>query len=339
MTSNLWLPAVSPLFFYSPSPTYFSSSSFTASWTTLLDPSLPSGNNTAAQTSGPAGVILPSIYATTFTPIWEETNDYAVQVAQGSQPAYPWVSGNTTDVSSFGVQTYELGVQCGSGDCSQSPFTFRGAWVETYYSPAGSEQQNVTIDDASNAITYAGFSSANTQAMVPVGSQDHQGTLSETTTSGATANVTFQGASILIVGAVSPNLGTFTITVDSVLTATLSASSNVQAHSVPLFFTSNLDTTQKHLVSIQCTGAGLVIDSMTIWGPSGGVSFYGPDGTPIGGSTGSSTSTSATLTNPSSSASASGDTLPGATTTATPNVGAIVGGVLGGLLALVGYLN
>ena len=55
--------------------------------------------------------------------------------------------------------------------------------------------ESVSVDDTSSAVQYAGFSAAQAQAVVPVDtSTDFQGTLSETQSAGATANITFQGA-------------------------------------------------------------------------------------------------------------------------------------------------
>lgn len=64
MSSLLWISALSPLFFYSPSPAYFATTNQTAAWAPQANP-IPSsspGNDSIQLTSGPAGVVLPSVY-------------------------------------------------------------------------------------------------------------------------------------------------------------------------------------------------------------------------------------------------------------------------------------
>lgn len=341
MTSQLWLPALSPLFFYSPSPIYFAGSAYSSNWTTVNDGTGASGNDSVATARGPAAVLLPVIYSTAFTPIWDTVADYAVQLVVGTGSSETWSSGESTNETGFASQTYELDIQC-SGSCAQD-FVFRGAYVETYYLPQGSLGESMSLDDASSGVQYAGFSAAQAQAVIPVDSSiDFEGTLSETQTAGATANVTFQAASIMLIGAVGPALGDFDIYLDSTLVGSLSAAADVVAHGVPLYFGTNLDTSKKHTLGIESTGSGLVIDAFTIWGPSGGVGFYGPGGTPVSGTpgaayppgSGGSSSIGGGSTGTNDTGTSSG--LSGATSSGGVNAGAIVGGVLAAVAAIAG---
>ena len=85
------------------------------------------------------------------------------------------------------------------------------------------------------------------------------------------------GASILVTGATSPSSGTFTVTLDGSIVATLSAARDVVAHGVTLYFATNLDTASPHQLILTATGdsgvVGLIIDSWTVYGPQGGVGF------------------------------------------------------------------
>jgi len=116
-----------------------------------------------------------------------------------------------------------------------------------------------------------------------------------TTTASASASVTFNGgsvfirlesasemsyisgASILVTGVTSPSSGTYTVTLDGSVVATLAARREVVSHGTTLYFATNLDTTIPHTLVLTATaeggGVGLVIDSWTAYGPQGGVSF------------------------------------------------------------------
>lgn len=158
--------------------------------------------------------------------------------------------------------------------------------------------QSVQLDDASPLVTYTGFSpvgGSNAPAGVAVESTDYNTTLSMTTTASASASVIFNGesvfnrlesasemsyisgASILVTGVTSPSSGTYTVTLDGSIVATLAARREVVSHGTTLYFATNLDTTIPHTLVLTATaedgGVGLVIDSWTAYGPQGGVSF------------------------------------------------------------------
>lgn len=81
----------------------------------------------------------------------------------------------------------------------------------------------------------------------------------------------------MIRGVTSPSGGSFTVTLDGVLVATLSSFTTIEAHDVVLYFATNLNTAQTHSLEISATDGGdtvgLVIDSWTAYGSPGGVGF------------------------------------------------------------------
>lgn len=96
-------------------------------------------------------------------------------------------------------------------------------------------------------------------------------------------------------------MGSYTVTLDDVLVATLSAHNDVVTHGTVLYFTSNLDPSLSHTLVLTATGGpaaqpvlpasgngcstleapattqadhiGLVLDSWTAYGPKGRVGF------------------------------------------------------------------
>ncbi|WVQ97404.1 hypothetical protein IAU59_004517 [Kwoniella sp. CBS 9459] len=346
--SSLWISDASPLFFYSPAEAYFSGQNL-ASWVgdaggsnSGLQPPSGSGlrpagggigNKQAGSyhvSSGPASVVLPLIYATSFTPMFTASDSFNVTLQRNSEDPKSWASGqswNDTDNKAFDAQTFTLAAYCIEGQeeqCKDQQVGFWGAWVGTQLTPPESELQKVAIDDTSEFITYTGFAPVDKDNQVANISQsdDYQGTLSMTATEGATAQVVFNGASISVRGVTCPSCGTFTVTLDNSSTkATLNGQNNATVHDSLLFFATNLDTSTSHTLMLEAQG-GVVIDQMEAMGPKGGVGF--------GGSTNS--------TNPSSSGSSSSTPMQSQSGTpgdsGSPNAGVIVGAVLGSLAGI-----
>ena len=160
--------------------------------------------------------------------------------------------------------------------------------------------QSVTLDDASPYVLYSGFSAvpsspggSSPSSPITVDKSDNNGTLSVTTTSGASASVSFQGphrftharlpfvltipddtgTSVLVYGVTASSLGIFTISIDGTIAATLSAQDNVTTHGNVLFYATDLDTTKPHTLELTCKDGGLVLDNWVAYGPQGGVGF------------------------------------------------------------------
>ncbi|WWD17811.1 hypothetical protein CI109_102254 [Kwoniella shandongensis] len=336
MSTLLWISDASPLFFYSPAPAYFAGQNL-ASWTSndgsssggageTGAPGAGAGNSTTYHTtSGSAAVVIPSIYAKSFVPIFSSPSGYNTTLQVNSEPALPWLSGQnwTSPPQDFNAQTFQLDLICETQDgCGE--VTFQGAWVGTELAPAGSEMDSVTLDDSSPLIQYSGFAPVGTNnEVVQVTIADYNSTLSMTSTNGATAQVNFTGASIFITGVTSPSCSTYTITLDNSQTATFDANNSITAHDTLLYFATNLDTTTSHSIQVE-SGGGMVIDSFTVNGPKGAVGF--------GDTLGPSTSPSVNGTQPSNGTPVSNN--------ASPNAGVIVGAVLGTLvgIAILWYL-
>ena len=50
----------------------------------------------------------------------------------------PWDTGqNKSDFTDFSIQTFNIRVDCVTGQCVGVPFGFRGAWIGTEYAPTG----------------------------------------------------------------------------------------------------------------------------------------------------------------------------------------------------------
>ncbi|CAD6571309.1 MAG: hypothetical protein TREMPRED_000238 [Tremellales sp. Tagirdzhanova-0007] len=350
MSSLLWLPASSPLFSYSPSSAYFSGSTYTSPWLGTTDSSLSAPNNTYKATNGPSAFILPTIFAVSFTPVWDQTT-FEIGLAVDSGQPTSWTSGENYTAQGQGQgqaqaqgviaqHSFQVDVQCSTTDCSSSPFQFHGAWVGTEFAPPdGSNMQSVTLDDASPYVLYSGFSAvpsspggSSPSSPITVDKSDNNGTLSVTTTSGASASVSFQGTSVLVYGVTASSLGIFTISIDGTIAATLSAQDNVTTHGNVLFYATDLDTTKPHTLELTCKDGGLVLDNWVAYGPQGGVGFIG---SAAGGSTtigpSASPSGSGTSTGPTSTTTGGPN---GATGSGSPNAGAIVGGIIGALAGL-----
>ncbi|WVQ70900.1 hypothetical protein IAR50_000425 [Cryptococcus sp. DSM 104548] len=338
-TQRLWISDASPLFFYSPADVYFSGQSLSP-WTGADSSSSAArrqirgtvaGGSTYHSATGSAGVKLPSFYATAFAPIFN-SDDYNATLQINSDDSQPWETAQnwTASDGDFSQQTFTLQTSCGVDGGCQDEFNFQGAWVETQMAPGGSDTESVTLDDGSEFVQYSGFSSVNSNnEIVQVSSYDHNSTLSMTSTTGATAQVVFNGASISIIGVVCPSCSTFTVTLDGTLAATLDTSNNVTVHNTLLFFTTNLDTSSTHTMSLEAQG-GLVIDDFVAYGPKGGVGFIGSvagSTTTLGPTgTGAATTTGATATSTGISGSSSGGA---------PNVGVIIGALLGSLAGVL----
>ncbi|KAK8865991.1 hypothetical protein IAR55_001141 [Kwoniella newhampshirensis] len=334
MSSSLWISDASPLFFYSPASAYFAGQNL-AGWTGQ-DGTSASGvagiPSTYHTTRGIASVILPSIYAKTFSPIFTTPDNYNISLQVNTEPALPWTSGQnwTSPRQDFNPQTFQLDVICEDGqdgDCAD--FVLEGAWIGTELTPSGAPMDSVTLDDSSPLVQYTGFAPVGTNnEIVQVTSADYDHTLSMTSAEGATAQITFTGASLSISGVTAPSLSTYTVTLDNHTTATFDANNSVTAHNTLLYFVSNLDTTATHTLMLE-SGGGLVIDSFTANGPKGGVGFGGNiNGTATTLGPGSATATSAN-----SNGTPLGNNGP-ATSGGSPNAGVIVGAVLGTIAGL-----
>ncbi|WVQ82548.1 hypothetical protein IAT38_004677 [Cryptococcus sp. DSM 104549] len=334
MSAQLWISDASPLFFYSPAPAYFSGQQL-SSWvgSDSGGGGAAGGTATSHSATGSAAVILPAFYATSFSPIFTAPESYNVTLRQNSLEPEVWASGQnwTAESDSFDPQTFEIDFSCSSDDCGNA--IFQGAWVTTQLAPNGSDIDTVKVDDASPLVVYSGFAPVGTDnEVVQTSGADYNGSLSMSSTAGATAQVMFTGASISIAGVTCPSCSTYTILLDGTTAATLDAANNATIHGALLYFTTNLDTSTSHTVVVQAVGGGLVIDSFEVNGPKGGAGFIGN----IGGSTTTLGPGGATGTGNSSATGTGGSDI-GATQGGSPNAGVIVGAVLGSL-AGVGFL-
>ncbi|AAW42667.2 expressed protein [Cryptococcus deneoformans JEC21] len=342
MSQLLWISDASPLFFYSPAEAYFAGQGLNSwvgsaglnSTTTVAAANGGGGTTTYHSTTGMAGVIIPAIYATSFVPIFSAPDSYDVTMQQNSNDPQDWKSGQnwTSSGGDFSAQTFTIEVSC-QGDCDDD-FIFEGAWVETELAPEGSDTESVSLDDSSLLIQYTGFTSveANSQP-VQVSSSDYNSSLSMTSTAGATAQVMFTGASVMVSGVSCPFCSTFSVSLDSKTAATLDSANNATVHGTLLYFATNLDTSDTHTLILEAEGGGtLVIDEFTVNGPKGRVGFIGTvDGltTTVGPSSTGVISSDGSSSNTASNSGATA--LSAATEGGAPNVGVIIGAILGSL--------
>lgn len=91
--------------------------------------------------------------------------------------------------------------------------------------------------------------------------------------------LTSAGYAIAAYGVTGPSLGAFAITIDDNRVATLSARSDVEAHGVLLYYTTNLDPNVDHTMVLEALDGGsggqvgLVVDRWQAWGAEGMTSF------------------------------------------------------------------
>ncbi|ORX36005.1 hypothetical protein BD324DRAFT_651912 [Kockovaella imperatae] len=303
---TIWISDASPLFKYSPDP-IIADTALTAPWS--IQPS--DSNDTRHVTSGPAGLILPSIYSSSFEPVWSGSTDgYSLHLVVNDSPPQSINPGLAAQFDA-GINTLMLAVRCG-GSCS--PINFSGANLGVKMVPDGVTGQSIQIDDADKAITYTGFAPISSPGSITVTADDYDQTLSSTGSEGATASVSFKG----VYGVTGPSLGVFSVTIDGNDQGTYSAANSIDAHGVLLFFAGNLDASQHTLELEAKSGAkiGLVIDSFVAWGPQGVVGF----------------SPSRTDLPDGSSDGVPGDAAQGS---GTPNGGVIAGAILGSLAGLL----
>ncbi|WRT64207.1 uncharacterized protein IL334_001136 [Kwoniella shivajii] len=354
MSDSLWIPDSSPLIFYSPAEVYFSGQNL-ASW---VGNNGSQGNvtgnvngsgetNTFHSSVGHSAIVLPSIYAKSFTPLFSSPEGYDVTIQTNSDAPYPLSSGQkwVAPNDDFNPQTFTLNFQCGKqGGCAEAnvegQIDFLGTWIETEFSPDGSQMESVDLDDASPLIQYEGFAPVdqNNKIVEVDGQLDYEKTLSMTSTQGATAQVTFNGASILLYGVTCPSCGVFTITLDgsSSPSATLNSFNNVTTHNTLLFFATNLNTASSHTIEIEAKG-GVVLDKIEVRGPKGAVGFSGnANGSPTSMGPSSSITPTNTSNNGTSGSSPNASGVP-ASPGGSPNVGVIIGAILGSI-AGVGFL-
>ncbi|WWC86315.1 uncharacterized protein L201_001188 [Kwoniella dendrophila CBS 6074] len=361
MSSNtLWIPDSSPLFFYSPAEAYFAGQNFNAWIGNDGIQNNPNENGKINQTvkttsfhrsSGNTAIILPSIYATSFTPIFQASpTEYNVTFQLASWPPEPWESGKTYQKSNeekyFDPQTFTLNFWCLKENQSQctGEIDFLGAFVETKFAPDKSQIEIVDLDDSSPLIQYEGFSPVNQDnKIVNIDADtDNEKTLSMTSTEGSKATVSFTGASVQIYGVTCTQCGNYSIALDE-SSSTFNSFNNATIHDSLLYFTTNLDTSKTHTLTLEAKG-GVVLDKFVAQGPKGGVGFIGNiDGkstTVVGPSsnsvpTGNRNSTGIDGSNQ-PLANGNGDGIQ-PTSGGSPNAGVIVGAILGTLAGL-GFL-
>lgn len=226
----------------------------------------------------------------------ETTAAFSVGLAIDTTSPRVWTSGQSHN-QTLGQNAVSLQVKCdgGADQCASEPLRFYGATLGTQVGQAAGGPggfANVTIDDVNPVIYYDGFSSKKTDLPVEPNAADFNATLSGTTMMDAMASVQFigqscctlirdatdePGSSIVVHGAVGPDLGAYRAILDGT-TTTYTASSAIEDHGVPLFFAAGLDPAQTHTLMLVCLGGGagptgLVLDAMTIWGPTGSVGF------------------------------------------------------------------
>ncbi|KAL7424762.1 hypothetical protein Q5752_000446 [Cryptotrichosporon argae] len=277
---SLWIPACSPLFFYSPDAVYFSGSNYTSSWT--ANTTTGSSTNDTYMTATPAAaaaVVLPFMFASALTPYWTAPPSINVTLAVDEDDAVVWASGETwTD--DFHATTFEWDIVC-DGLCAEG-IQFWGVEVDTQFVPAGTAE-NMTLDDASAYIAYDGFAAlpASQSSSVTPTASDYMSTLSMAATIGATLSFSFRGAAVLLTGLTSPYTGAYTVTLDGT-TMAFTSYRNVTTHGVPLFFETGLDTRVAHSLVLTTTDAseavGFVLDSVSVFGNTGALGIIYADG-------------------------------------------------------------
>ncbi|RSH90596.1 hypothetical protein EHS25_001201 [Saitozyma podzolica] len=258
--------------------------------------------------TGDFAVQVDQLYFTEFIWYWQSSSGYTVSAGlDGSlQTGTAGAQAATLSISA-GDHSARLQVEC--DDCGSTTFTLSGA--ELTSTGAGS-WSNSTLDDASSAVTYTGWTSTSS-ASSSIGAISsgtfYQGTVSYTSSAGASAAFSFTGSALYVFGCTGPSFVSFQITLDSSVVGTFNASTTTDSYDTLLFFVSGLNEAS-HSVSI----------TNQVDGDSSGIT--------AGTSTGTATGTAATAVFSGSS----GTWSEGG---GTGSAGAVAGGILGALGGLL----
>ncbi|WVQ93858.1 hypothetical protein IAU59_000936 [Kwoniella sp. CBS 9459] len=235
----------------------------------------------------------------------------------GEQPAK---NGVVTASSKFGKHTAKL--ECSCQSCqpgSADSVTFMGVKLHTQVTEIG-QGNNVTIDDASEAVTYSGFqsTSSSNSDIQPIKTGDfYDKTVSYTSTGGATASLSCQGSAIYVVGMTGPEFGGYQIELNDQDMGSYNACTAYETYNNLLFFATYLDSSKPQALTItnQVDGSWLALDYVVCVQPDSQGSKTSSGDTP--GATAVFPDENKTIAN------GTGD-----------SGGAIIGGILGGLAAL-----
>ncbi|WWC97378.1 hypothetical protein V866_004257 [Kwoniella sp. B9012] len=307
--AELWISAASPLLTYSFSKGETSGSS----WTQLSDGS--------KQCLGQEqfSIELPEFYFINIAFIHVPTAAY--QITIGLDGSSDKVSGNSGMVSlsiTFGTHSAKLECQAETPET----FTFYGVQVQTQVVVSGSASNN-TIDDASSQIKYNGFQST------PASKSDvsalrngnfYERTVSYTSSGGASALFACQGSAFYILGMTGPGFGSYQVSVDSKVVGTYNASTTIETYNTLLYFTTYLDPSQVHQISIinQYDGLLFALDYVIC------VTSESPGNQSSPTATATASNSGATVVFPSQGTSTN-------SSTSGDSGGAVIGGVLGTL--------
>ncbi|WVW81567.1 hypothetical protein I302_103562 [Kwoniella bestiolae CBS 10118] len=243
----IWISAASPLLTYSTSKT----GSPGASWMQLAD------GSSQCQGQNDFSIELADFYFTNVAFDYSPSANYQIKTGlDGSVQANSAQSGNAGVSAEFGTHTARL--EC-KAEGSEG-FTFQGVQVQTQVMGSGSAT-NVTLDDASQQITYTGFQSTSaTQSDISAiqSGSFYDETVSYTSLGGASAKFQCQGSAFYIFGMTGPGFGAYQVEVDAKVAGTYNATTTVETYNTLLYFTTYLDSSKAHQISITNQNDGLL---------------------------------------------------------------------------------
>ncbi|WRT63432.1 uncharacterized protein IL334_000337 [Kwoniella shivajii] len=249
--AEVWISAASPLLVYSPSRNDVNS------WNQI------DGHGSQYHGSDKFTVGLDSFYFTNIRFFYTSPPSYQLQIGLDGKLQAGSPSTESTDLTStFGAHSARL--ECSCTDCGpekSNNFVFSGIMALTQVVNKGTAL-NATLDDTSSEITYSGFqsTSASKSTIQAIQKGSFYGkTISYTSTSGAAASFSFQGSAIYIFGMTGPEFGAFNINIDSIDFGIYNASTTLTTYDTLLFFTTYLDSDQKHQMSITNQNDGLLL--------------------------------------------------------------------------------
>ncbi|KAK6904889.1 hypothetical protein I203_105708 [Kwoniella mangroviensis CBS 8507] len=307
--AELWISAASPLL----SCSLYKGETGGSSWMQL-----PDGSH---QYLGQKqfSIELPEFYFTDIAFIHVPTAAYQITVGlDGSSDKKSGESGMISLSTSFGTHSAKLECQ------AQTPetFIFHGVQVQTQVVISGGASNN-TIDDASSQIRYNGFQSTPASKSDISAIQNgnfYEKTVSYTASGGASASFACQGSAFYIMGMTGPGFGSYQVSVDSKVVGTYNASTTIETYHTLLYFTTYLDSSQIHHISItnQFDGLSFALDYVIC------VSSESPGNQSSPTATDAASNSGATAVFPSQGTSTN-------SSTSGDSGGAVIGGVLGTL--------
>ncbi|WWC85603.1 uncharacterized protein L201_000467 [Kwoniella dendrophila CBS 6074] len=240
--TEVWIGAASPLLSYTPTPVKDPKNR----WQQTQDGS----NQYTGQDA--FAIELANFYFTKVAFFFTSQNNNQMQLNLDGSIQNADSNSEKSLTAPFGSHTIKIQGEGGG------TLNFQGIEVETQVVESF---KNLTLDDASKEITYSGFKSTSSMSSDVAAIQQgsfHEKTVSYTSSGGSTAAFSFQGSAIYLFGMTGPGFGCFQVSIDSKVVGTFNASTTMETYDTLLYFTTYLDQSRAHQVTITNQNDGML---------------------------------------------------------------------------------